>query len=68
LVHEDFIPQQYMKFDDLDDAYEYYYDYANMIGFDVRKGRKSPQVQWLFCNKEGYNDSSTVDKQKEKVQ
>jgi hypothetical protein len=23
-----------------------------MTGFDVRKGRKSPQVQWLFCNKE----------------
>jgi hypothetical protein len=28
---------------------------ATMPGFDVRKGRKSPQVQWFFCNKEGYN-------------
>jgi hypothetical protein len=37
-----------------------------MAGFDVWKGRKSPQVQWFFCNKEGYNDSSSVDKQKEK--
>jgi hypothetical protein len=31
-----------MKFDDLDDAYDYYCDYANMAGFDVRKARKSP--------------------------
>jgi hypothetical protein len=30
-----------------------------------REGR-APQVQWFFCNKEGYNDSSSVDKQKEK--
>jgi hypothetical protein len=33
---------------------------------NVRKGRKIPQMQWLFCNKEGYNDSSHVDKEKEK--
>jgi hypothetical protein len=66
LVPDEFIPKQYMKFDDLDDAYDYYCDYAKMSGFDVRKGRKSPHVQWFFCNKEGYNDSSSVDKQKEK--
>jgi hypothetical protein len=66
LVPEEFIPKQYMKFDDLNDAYDYYYDYAKMVGFDVQKGRKSPQVQWFFCNKEGYNDSNSVDKQKEK--
>jgi hypothetical protein len=66
LVPEVFIPKQYMKFDDLDDTYDYYCDYAKMVGFYVRKGRKSPQVQWFFYNKEGYNDSSSVDKQKEK--
>jgi hypothetical protein len=53
LVHEEFIPKQYMKFDEVNDAYKYYCDYAKMPGFDVRKGRKSPQVQWFFCNKEG---------------
>jgi hypothetical protein len=37
-----------------------------MAGFDVWKGRKSPQVQWLFYNKEGHNDISSVNKQKEK--
>jgi hypothetical protein len=55
-----------MKFDELNDAYEYYCDYAKMAGFDVRKDRKSPQVQWFFCNKEGYNDTNSTDKQKEK--
>jgi hypothetical protein len=44
LVPEEFIPSQYMKFDDLDEAYDYYCDYAKMAGFDMRKGRKSPQV------------------------
>jgi hypothetical protein len=48
LVHEEFIPKQYMQFDELNDAYEYYCDYAKMAGFDVLKGRKSPQVQWFF--------------------
>jgi hypothetical protein len=66
LVPNEFIPRQDMKFDDLDEAYEYYCDYVEMARFDVRKGRTSPQVQWLFCNKEGYNDGSSVDKQKEK--
>jgi hypothetical protein len=66
LVSEEFIPRQDLKFDDLDETYDYYCDYAKMAGFDVQKGRKSPQVQWLFYNKEGYNDSSSVDKQKEK--
>jgi hypothetical protein len=37
-----------------------------MTGFDVLKGRKSPQVHWFFYNKIGYNDSSSVDKQNEK--
>jgi hypothetical protein len=47
-VPEEFIPKQYMKFDDLTDAYDYYCDYAKMAGFDVQMGRKSPQVQWFF--------------------
>jgi hypothetical protein len=46
-----FIPKQYMKFDDLNDAYEYYCDYAKMVGFDEQEGRKSPQVQWFFVTR-----------------
>jgi hypothetical protein len=42
-----------MKFDELDDAYEYYCDNAKMAGFDVQKGRKSPQVQWFFVTSRG---------------
>jgi hypothetical protein len=42
-----------MKFNKLDDAYEYYSNYAKMAGFDVRKGRKSPQVQWFFLTSRG---------------
>jgi hypothetical protein len=29
-----------MRFDDLDEAYEFYCDYAKLAGFDVRKCRK----------------------------
>jgi hypothetical protein len=35
LVPDEFIPRQDMKFDDLEEAYEYYCDYAKMVGFDV---------------------------------
>jgi hypothetical protein len=66
LVPKEFIPRQDMKFDNLDEAYDYYCDYAKMAGFDMWKGRKSPQVQWLFYNKEGHNDIISVNKQKEK--
>jgi hypothetical protein len=55
-----------MKFNELDDAYEYYYAYAKLVGFDVQTGRKSPQVQLFFCNKQGYNETNSADKQKEK--
>jgi hypothetical protein len=34
-----------LKFNALDDAYEYYCDYAKLAGFNVRKGRKSSEVQ-----------------------
>jgi hypothetical protein len=44
LVPEEFIPKKYMKFDDLNDAYHYYCGYSKMVGFDVQKGRKGPQV------------------------
>jgi hypothetical protein len=53
LVLDEFISKQHMKFDDLDDAYDYYCDYAKMTGFDMRKGRKSPQVQWVFITRKG---------------
>jgi hypothetical protein len=55
-----------MRFDDLDEAYEFYYDYAKLAGFDVRKGRKRTQVSWYMCNKEGFWESKSVDKQTEK--
>jgi hypothetical protein len=32
LVPKEFVPKQFMKFDDLDDAYEFYCDYAKMAG------------------------------------
>jgi hypothetical protein len=48
MVPEEFLPKQYMKFDELDGAYEYYCECAKMAGFDVRNGRKSPQVQRFF--------------------
>jgi hypothetical protein len=34
--------------------------------FDVRKGRKSPQVQWFYCNKQGFNEMNSANKQTEK--
>jgi hypothetical protein len=55
-----------MKFDVIDDAYKFYCDYAKMAGFDVRNGRKSPQVQWFYCKKQGYSETSGTDKQIEK--
>jgi hypothetical protein len=55
-----------MKFDVLDDAYDFYCDYAKMAGFDVRKGRKSPQVQWFYCNKQGFSGTKGTNKQTEK--
>jgi hypothetical protein len=44
LVPNEFVPKVGLKFDTLEDAYEYYYNYAKLAGFDVRKGRKSPEV------------------------
>jgi hypothetical protein len=52
-VPDKFVPKVGLKFDALEDAYEYYCDYAKLAGFDVRKGRKNSEVQWFFCNKEG---------------
>jgi hypothetical protein len=53
-VPEEFVPKVGLKFNALEDAYEYYCDYAKLAGFDVRNGRKRPEVQWFFCNKEGF--------------
>jgi hypothetical protein len=55
-----------MRFDDLDDAYEFYCNYAKLAGFDVRKNRKRTQVLWYVCNKKGFWESKCVDKQTEK--
>jgi hypothetical protein len=33
-----------------------------VAGFDVRKKRKSPEVQWFFCDKEGFCDNKSVEK------
>jgi hypothetical protein len=35
-------------------------------GFDMRKGRKSPEVQWFFCDKEGFCDNKSVEKKTKK--
>jgi hypothetical protein len=44
-VPDEFVPKVGLKFDALEDAYEYYCDYAKLAGLDVRKGRKSLEVQ-----------------------
>jgi hypothetical protein len=61
-VPEEFVPKVGLKFNALEDTYEYYCDYAKLVGFDVRKGRKSPEVQWFFCNEEGFGDNKSVEK------
>jgi hypothetical protein len=61
LVPNEFVPKVGLKFDTLEDAYEYYCDYTKLAVFDVRKGRKSPEVQWFFCN-EGHCDSKNMEK------
>jgi hypothetical protein len=61
-----FVPREGMRFDDLDDAYEFYCDYTKLAGFDVRKNRKRMQVSWYVCNKEGFWESKCVGKQTEK--
>jgi hypothetical protein len=38
-----------------------------MVGFDVWKGSKSLQVQWLYCNKQGFNETNSAAKQTEKA-
>jgi hypothetical protein len=43
-VSDEFVPKVGMKFDGLEDAYEYYCDYASLAGFDVRKRRVSTDV------------------------
>jgi hypothetical protein len=43
-VSDEFVPKVGLKFDALEDAYEYYCDYAKLAGFDVMKGRNSPEV------------------------
>jgi hypothetical protein len=61
-VPGEFVPKMRLKFDALEDAYDYYCDYAKLAGFDLRKGRKSPEVQWFFCNKEGRCNNKSVEK------
>jgi hypothetical protein len=43
-VPDVFVPKEGMRFDDLDDVYEFYCDYAKLAGFDVRKSKKRTQV------------------------
>jgi hypothetical protein len=62
-VPDVFVPKDGMRFEDLDDAYEFYCDYTKLAGFDVRKSRKRTQVLWYVCNKEGFLESKFDDKQ-----
>ena len=55
-----------MKFHDVDDAYEFYCDYAQLAGFAVRRSRKRTQTSWYVCNKEGFCDNKKVDKMTDK--
>jgi hypothetical protein len=50
-VPDEFVPKVGLKFDALEDAYEYYCNYTKLAGFDVRKGRKSAEVQWFFATR-----------------
>jgi hypothetical protein len=63
---DEFVPTQGMRFEEFDSAYEFYCDYAKMTDFDVRKSKKSAQVAWYVCNKEGFCDSGKMDKKTEK--
>jgi hypothetical protein len=49
-MSEEFVPKVRMEFDELHGAYDFYCDYAKVVDFSVRKGRKRPQVQWFYCN------------------
>jgi hypothetical protein len=53
LVPDKFVPKVGLKFDALEDAYEYYCNYTKLAGFAVRKGRKSAEVQWFFLQQGG---------------
>jgi hypothetical protein len=64
-VPDVFVPKEGTGFDDLDDAYGFYCDYAKLAGFDVRKSKKRTQVSWYVCNKEGFWESKCHDKQTE---
>jgi hypothetical protein len=59
-VPDMFVPKEGMRFDDLDDAYEFYCDYAKLVGFDVMKIWKRTQVSWYVCNKEGFSRKANV--------
>jgi hypothetical protein len=65
-VPKEFVLKVGLKFNALEDAYEYYCDYAKLAGFDMRKGRNSPEVQWFFCNKESFCDNKSVEKKTKK--
>jgi hypothetical protein len=65
-VPEAFIPKTGIRFDELEDAYIFYCDCAKLVGFDVRKDPKRPQVAWYVCSKEGFCNSKKEDKQIEK--
>jgi hypothetical protein len=52
-----------MQFKEVDDAFEFYCDYAKMAGFNVRRSRKRQQVSWSECNQEGFYDNNKIDKE-----
>jgi hypothetical protein len=43
------MPNKTMKFNNVEGAYTFFCDYAQMAGFDVRRDRKTPQVSWYVC-------------------
>ncbi|KAJ1279180.1 hypothetical protein BS78_04G135400 [Paspalum vaginatum] len=47
------IPVELMEFEDVEDAFQLYKDYAELAGFDVRRYRKTKPSSWYVCNREG---------------
>jgi len=59
-------PQVDMYFDSVDDAYEFYNNYAKLGGFTVRKSSQYDHkgvtcIKYLVCSKEGYKNVKKVD-------
>jgi hypothetical protein len=67
-VLEVFVLKEGMRFDELDDAYELYCDYAKLLGFDVRKNRKRTQVCGTCATRKDSGQANLLIKKTERGQ